>query len=55
MLGDFYTKPLQGSLYIKFRNVILGITKAEYIDFKSAYYEAKAAKKSATSKTNNDG
>ena len=55
MLGDFYTKPLQGSLYVKFRNGILGITEAEYIDFKRAYYEAKAAKKSATSKTNNDG
>ena len=24
MLGDFFTKPLQGSLFIKFRDVILG-------------------------------
>ena len=55
MLGDFYTKPLKGSLYVKFRNRILGITEAEFIDYKWAYYEAKAAKKSVTSKTNNDG
>ena len=55
MLGDFYTKPLQRSLYVKFRNIILGITEAEYIEYKGVYYEAKAAKKSVTSKTNNDG
>ena len=24
MLADFYTKPLQGSLFIKFRDVIMG-------------------------------
>ena len=55
MLGDFYTKPLQGSIYVKFRNRILGITESEYDEFKRAYYEAKAAKKSATSKANHDG
>ena len=55
MLGDFYTKPLQGSLYVKFRNRILGITEAECIEYKRAYYEAKAAKESATSKANSDG
>ena len=51
MLGDFYTKPLQGGLYVKFRNSILGITDAKYIEYRKAYYEAKAAKESVTSRT----
>ena len=25
MIGDFFTKPLQGSLFIKFRNIIMNI------------------------------
>ena len=25
MIGDFFTKPLQGELFIKFRNEIMGI------------------------------
>jgi hypothetical protein len=27
MVGDFFTKPLQGSRFVKFRNMILNITK----------------------------
>ena len=41
MLGDFYTKPVQGSLYRKFRNNILGITEAEYLQYESDYNNAK--------------
>ena len=29
MLGDYFTKPLQGSLFRKFRNTILGINEAD--------------------------
>jgi hypothetical protein len=25
MVGDFFTKPLQGSLFLKFRNIIMNI------------------------------
>ena len=28
MLGDFFTKPLQGSKFLKFRALILGLKKA---------------------------
>jgi hypothetical protein len=29
MIGDYFTKPLQGSLFRKFRNTILGINEAD--------------------------
>jgi hypothetical protein len=29
MVADFFTKPLQGSLFIKFRNLIMGVVEAE--------------------------
>ena len=44
MLGDFYTKPLQGGLYKKFRNSILGITQEECLQYEQEYNEAKRAK-----------
>ena len=37
MLADVLTKPLQGSLFKKFRNAIMGCTDAEYIKYKMAY------------------
>ena len=51
MLGDFFTKPLQGSLFAKFRNHILGITAEEYKTYKEEYYKAKA--NTTTTKTTN--
>ena len=50
MLGDFYTKPIQGSLYRKFRNSILGITEAEYLQYENDYNEAK--QRSTSSRSN---
>ena len=29
MIGDYFTKPIQGSLFCKFRNTILGITETD--------------------------
>ena len=49
MLGDFFTKPLQGVLFIKFRNGILGISEEDYRQYKEDYYKAKENKKSDTS------
>ena len=49
MLGNFFTKPLQGALFIKFRNSILGISEEEYRQYKEDYYKAKEIKQSATS------
>ena len=37
MLADYFTKPLQGSLFRKLRNAILGITDAEYLTYKASY------------------
>jgi len=42
MLGDFFTKPLTGPLFAKFRNNILGISEDEYKTYKEEYYKAKA-------------
>ena len=47
MIADFFTKPLQGSLFRKFRNLIMGVSEADTSEYKQAYYEAKA--KRATS------
>ena len=50
MLGDFFTKPLTGPLFAKFRNNILGISEDEYKTYKEEYYKAKAD--NVTTKTN---
>ena len=50
MLGDFFTKPLTGPLFAKFRNNILGITEEDYRSYKEEYYKAKA--NNVTTKTN---
>lgn len=36
MIGDYFTKPLQGSLIRKFRNTILGLNEASYSRYKLA-------------------
>ena len=43
MVADFYTKPLQGSLFIKHRNNLLGITNEDlpkYIKYHAQYMES---------------
>jgi hypothetical protein len=42
MIADFFTKPLQGSLFRKFRNLIMGVSEVDAFEYKQAYYEAKA-------------
>ena len=41
MIADYFTKPLQGSLFHKFRNAILGISDTSYIAIKVAYEATK--------------
>ena len=37
VLADYFTKPVQGALFRKFRNAILGITDANYLRYKGDY------------------
>ena len=37
MISDYYTKPVQGSKFRRFRNAIMGLTDAEYIKLKVDY------------------
>ena len=53
VLSDFFTKPLQGALFKKFRDNILGITDEEYRQYKEDYYNAKKSKSSVTFSNNN--
>ena len=49
MIGDYFTKPLQGSLFRKFRNIILGITEADiprYVRLARLAWTARQALKS---------
>ena len=39
MVADFYTKPLQGYLFIKHRNTILGINEEDYVLYEKQYSE----------------
>ena len=41
MLADFFTKPLQGSLFQAHRNSVLGISAQDYLRLKDEYYKAK--------------
>jgi hypothetical protein len=52
MWGHYFTKPLQGSVFQKFHNCILGITDEEYRKYKEDYNIAKNrnVSKSKTSK-----
>jgi hypothetical protein len=44
MLADYFTKPLQGSLFQRHRNAILGISDADYLRIKDDYFKAKATR-----------
>ena len=39
MIADFFTKPLQGSLFRYFRNMIMGVSDSEYIKCRQLYEE----------------
>ena len=39
MLSDFYTKPLQGALFFKHRNKIMGIDQDEFVIYQKQYNE----------------
>ena len=41
MVGDYFTKPLQGATFRKFRNAIMGVSDAEYIRYKVDYENRK--------------
>ena len=49
MLGNFYTKPVQGDLYKKFWNSILGVTQDDCFRYEEEYKEAKAKSTSSQS------
>ena len=51
MISDYFTKPVQGGLFKKFRNSILGITDDDFSRYKLEYENAKA-KKTATTESN---
>ena len=40
MIADYFTKPLQGSLFKKFRNMILGIVDDNIGVYKENYRQA---------------
>ena len=37
MIADFMTKPLQGSIFIKFRNLILGIREEDFDSYRKDF------------------
>ena len=39
MIADYFTKPLQGALFRKFRNLVLGIREEDYDQYKQMYQE----------------
>ena len=39
MLADFMTKPLQGHLFYKFRDAVLGVDPAEFDEYRQKYQE----------------
>jgi hypothetical protein len=39
MIADFFTKPLQGALFHKFRDAILGIEAKDFEDYRRQYYD----------------
>ena len=48
MIGDFFTKPLQGSLFKRHRNSVLGISETEYDDLKINYYSEKSKRNTSS-------
>ena len=45
MIGDYFTKPLAGSLFKKFRNIILGIQDADMAKYRKEYNLSTAKRK----------
>jgi hypothetical protein len=43
MVSDYFTKPLQGSLFRQHRNAIMGVTSSDYDRYELAYKAAKKA------------
>ena len=43
MVSDYFTKPLQGSLFRLHRNAIMGVSQADYDWYEDQYKEAKKA------------
>jgi hypothetical protein len=43
MVSDYFTKPLQGSLFRQHRNAIMGVTSLDYDRYELAYKAAKKA------------
>ena len=41
VLADYFTKPLQGSLFPRLRNAVIGVTDSEYLQYKTEFEEAK--------------
>ena len=39
IIGDYFTKPLQGSLFQNFRNVIIGIEEADVTNYNTNSHE----------------
>jgi len=40
MIADFFTKPLQGALFHKFRNTVLGIKERDFEHYELEYLNA---------------
>jgi hypothetical protein len=47
MISDYFTKPLQGSLFRQHRNAIMGVSEAEYDRYLVEYNKAKEAGRKA--------
>jgi hypothetical protein len=39
MIADYFTKSLQGSLFCKFRDLVMGIVPADFEKYKGRYKE----------------
>ena len=52
MIADYFTKPLQGSLFRYFRDLIMGISMNDYEQYRERYqFLAKGRKQIADTKT----
>ena len=40
MIGDYFTKPLAGALFKKFRNIILGVNEGDMPKYRKAYLKS---------------
>ena len=41
MIADYFTKPLQGILFKRLRNLVMGVHETDFLEYKRAYYLAK--------------